>query len=101
MKDFRKALQHERRCYDIFNELFGENDRKTQESNNFLRKFTEKAVQIEKESKVQQQKMVSKPAATTTRITDDDISSLPIRDIMQYINNSGRARVSASSFRRK
>jgi len=95
LKNFRMALQNERKTQEIFNEILGPQDPRTTESNNFIDQFTSQAVEVEKESKMSQ-KVNSVP--NPNRGTDDSIGTLPIRDIMKYINNNEASKV--RSFRK-
>lgn len=95
LKNYRAAAQYERRSFDFFNELHGEKDPRTTSAAALVKQFTEKAAESDKGLMIQQKSTVN----TTTRATDDNIGSLPIRDIMKYINNNERSKV--RSFRQK
>jgi hypothetical protein len=100
--DHRSAQLAEKKSADILAEFFGEQDSRTKEARLAVQSHASNLDSQQENTRALLQQKLPKVQNAPARATDDNIGTLPIRDILKYINNSEqrnpRTRGGASRF---
>jgi protein TIF31 len=114
VENFREALAWETKNYKILKDLVGEKHNKTMESNIWLKQFTSKAVAKAKTDRIQEVKKANfssvlhrdarssaEPAVSSTLETPKQLGTLPLAEVMNYINApSSKSKVGSSGLKK-
>jgi protein TIF31 len=114
VENFREALAWETKNYKILKELVGEKHNKTMESNIWLKQFTTKAVAKAKTDRIHEVKKANfssvlhrdtrssaEPSVSSAPETPKQLGSLPLAEVMNYINApTGKSKVGSSGLKK-
>merc|ERR1712137_1404002 len=91
MSDSRAALLSEKRNLEILEEYFGKKDPRAQEARTLVETYTAQS-QAKEDSRAQAIRATAQQTSShVAPPSDDNIGTLPIRDILKYINNRDQA----------